>query len=60
MCVSLPFIWCFFVVRIRNFDLGVVDFDLGVVCKMNYVMNSVLNVSSRNRKRLNSALNKFS
>ena len=51
---------CFFVVRIRNFDLGVVDFDIGVVCKMNYVMNSnklALNVSSRNRKRINSGGN---
>ena len=60
MCVSLPFIWCFFVVRIRNLDLGVVDFDLGVVCKMNYVMNSnklALNVSCQNRKRINSGGN---
>ena len=38
MCVSLPFIWCIFVVRIRNFDLGVGDFDLGAVCLMNNVM----------------------
>ena len=38
MCVSLPFIWFIFVVRIRNFDLGVRNFDVGDVCHMNNVM----------------------
>ena len=38
MCVSLPFIWFIFVVRIRNFDLGVRNFDVGDVCHMRNVM----------------------
>ena len=51
-CVSLPYIWCFYVVRIRNFDLGVVDcgglpvYDV-VICKMTYVMiRNPLNATS--------------
>jgi hypothetical protein len=49
ICASLPYIWCFYGVRIRDFNLGVVDFTScpsrmlfvrgRAFCKMNYVMN---------------------